>query len=576
MQKRNGSIKDKFYLTFVKLLGMSALIMSFAITLAAILFTQSQIDLAIQDLEDGLIEKGNTLVKNNSLALLGMVEDNAISAVQELVIATVKEDKDIIYGIFMDVEGRAWVNEDAQLGVGINNMPQLDDPMSTWASNLRQEASRRYVHQLGEVIEFAAPIFFDNSERLGTIRYGLQTEGLRIKAEQIRTATLTSLYKGLTLLLVGTLVIFALGMYLSKRAAASIASPIKQLASAANRISQGDYTQTVVLDTDCEVMDLANSFESMRQTIREYTDNLEHLVEERTKQLKVAQEQAVNNAHKAGMAEIATGVLHNIGNILNSAIISAHMLQETAGKSSVSSLVKANDLLENITHNINNAISDIPKVEKLFDYYAFLEKDLSEENEFIKSHISRLLDKLQLISQSITAQLEYAKTTFDVLVPVDLCKIIDTAVSLNQASLNENGIEVEKGYDSYPIILGHKNKALHIFVNLITNARDAMIDRAPDEKKIIFHVYSQSDAVCVTIRDTGKGIKSENLDKIFNYGFTSKKNSYGFGLHSCANYMEEMQGGIVVESDGEGKGATFSLTFRCASEEDLRRGAIDG
>lgn len=575
IQKRDGSIKDKFYLTFVKLLGLSAVVMSIAITVAATLFTQSQIELAIQDLEDGLIEKGNTLVKNNSIALLSMVEDNAISAVQELVVATVEQDKDLIYGIFMDTDSRAWINEDAQLGVGINKLPILDDAMSQWAGSLNQSAFQRYQHARGEVIEFAAPIVVDAVERLGTIRYGLQTESLRAKGEQIRSATLASLYKGLALLLVGSLIVFAFGTVLSKRAAASIASPIKQLALAANTISQGDYTQTIAIETDCEVMDLANSFESMRQTIQEYTDNLEHLVEERTKQLKVAQEQAVSNAHKAGMAEIATGVLHNIGNILNSAIISAHMLQETAGKSSVSSLVKANDLLENITHNINSAISDIPKVEKLFDYYAYLEKDLSEENEFIKSHINRLLDKLQLISQSITAQLEYAKTTFDDLVPVDICKIIDTAVSLNYAALRDHDIEVVKNYEAGPVIMGHKNKVLHIFVNLITNARDAMNGMAR-EKKISVSVSIDRETVKVIIKDTGKGIDADKLEKIFNYGFTSKSNSYGFGLHSCANYMEEMQGGIEATSDGENSGATFLLTFQRAGEEDLKRGVVDG
>lgn len=576
MSKRYGSIKDKFYLTYVKLLGMAVVVMSIAITIAATLFTQSQIELAIQDLEDGLIEKGNTLVKNNSIALQGMVEDNAITAVQSLVVATVNEDKDIIYGIFLDADNRAWVTDDGQVGVGIHNMPVLDDAISQWASELPGVAFRRYEHRSGEVIEFAAPIMIEEGERLGTIRYGVQTKSLRLKSEHIREATLLSLYKGLALLVAGTAIVFVLGIYFSKRAAASIASPIKQLAAAANTISQGDYTQTIAIETDCEVMDLAQSFESMRETIQKYTDNLEHLVAERTQQLEVAQEQAVSNAHKAGMAEIATGVLHNIGNILNSAIISAHMLQETAGKSSVGSLVKANDLLESITHGINNAMADIPKVEKLFDYYAYLEKDLSEENEFIKSHINRLLDKLQLISQSITAQLEYAKTTFDCLVPVDLCKIIDTALSLNNVSLKDNGITFETHFHAHPVIMGHKNKALHIFVNLITNARDAMAEQGPGQKHITIDVTVEDGKTLVTIRDTGKGIKAENLERIFNYGFTSKTNSYGFGLHSCANYMEEMQGGIVAHSEGENKGACFTLTFQNASEEELRRGAVDG
>jgi signal transduction histidine kinase len=70
--------------------------------------------------------------------------------------------------------------------------------------------------------------------------------------------------------------------------------------------------------------------------------------------------------------------------------------------------------------------------------------------------------------------------------------------------------------------------------------------------------------VSIIVRDNGIGIPPENLIKIFNHGFTTKRDGHGFGLHSGANAAKEMGGSLTAESNGPGLGATFTLELPVA------------
>ncbi len=276
------------------------------------------------------------------------------------------------------------------------------------------------------------------------------------------------------------------------------------------------------------------------------------------KKFKTAQKELLAQAHLAGMAEIATGILHNVGNILNSLKVSAQLIQEVLRKSSIDGFKNANQLLNEHADNLNDFFRHNPKGKKLLLYYQTLEEKFEGDNNKIISYMSRLFDKIQEISDVVAAQQDYAGAP-SFLEELDVSVIIDSVLVIESEIMEESYISVEKEYTNVPKIVAQKTKFLHILVNLFKNARNAMTESS--SKKLSVRVDCNDRTVFIRVKDTGMGIPQKDITKIFAYGYTTMKDGLGFGLHNCANYMTEMGGKIWAESDGKGEGATFVLEF---------------
>jgi signal transduction histidine kinase len=139
--------------------------------------------------------------------------------------------------------------------------------------------------------------------------------------------------------------------------------------------------------------------------------------------------------------------------------------------------------------------------------------------------------------------------------------LLEDALRLNEESLVRNSVTVDRDYDATaPTVTVDKHKVLEILVNLITNARHAVCDAARPDRKIRVRVAQTCNRrVSVEVQDNGVGIPQENLVRIFQHGFTTKKNGHGFGLHSGALAARQMGGSLTVNSEGPGQGATFKL-----------------
>jgi C4-dicarboxylate-specific signal transduction histidine kinase len=109
-----------------------------------------------------------------------------------------------------------------------------------------------------------------------------------------------------------------------------------------------------------------------------------------------------------------------------------------------------------------------------------------------------------------------------------------------------------------------KHKVLQILVNLVRNAKHALVDSGRKDKRLTVRVGPRGDErFAVSIDDNGIGIAPQNITRIFAHGFTTKKNGHGFGLHSGVLAAQEMGGSLTVESQGAGRGATFTLELPC-------------
>jgi signal transduction histidine kinase len=360
--------------------------------------------------------------------------------------------------------------------------------------------------------------------------------------------------------IVVSLGVFFLGAQAAKRQAHAITKPIIELTEATKSIVLGDYSAPLKVVSNDEIGILADNFDKMRTTVKEYTSNLESMVSERTKELKAAQKDLVEKAHKAGMADIAAGTLHNVGNILNSVRVSIEVISATTNDLPLQELTRANGLLRENMDKIETFILDDPRGKKLLLYYLQLEEPFKNANATMQQNIQRLIEKVNTISDVIAAQQNYAGVG-GLTEKVKLTDVIEDALLMQSGSIGRHKISVVKEYHDAPEILVQKTKLVHILVNLIKNAKDAMIGLDPGNKKLYISVQDEDGSIVIRVKDAGCGIRQENIKKIFSYGFSTKKDGHGFGLHSSVNYMKEMGGEMWAESEGEGKGAQFVLKF---------------
>ena len=143
--------------------------------------------------------------------------------------------------------------------------------------------------------------------------------------------------------------------------------------------------------------------------------------------------------------------------------------------------------------------------------------------------------------------------------PVDLVELVEDALKINDAGLIRHGIEVVREFDEVQQIVTERHKVMQILVNLISNAKHALRDSDQEDKIMTLVVTADQESVRVQVCDNGIGIVPEHLTKIFNHGFTTKKEGHGFGLHSSALAAQELGGSLSVHSDNAGLGATFTL-----------------
>lgn len=274
-----------------------------------------------------------------------------------------------------------------------------------------------------------------------------------------------------------------------------------------------------------------------------------------------AQGQLVDAAHKSGMADMATGVLHNIGNILNSVNLAGEEIHRISSASKISGLLKANDLLLQHQEDRGEFLTQDARGQKLPDYFIKMGKVLSDEINEINKESKELIKKTTMMKEVISTQQAYAKSGFH-SEQLNLSHLVEDALKIQEASLKKWGVKLEKNYADIPECTGQKSKLLQVITNLVKNAKEAMNDNdqynRPKEMRIDIGMNNDK-SVYLTIKDNGCGINEQQLTKIFNHGFTTKETGHGFGLHTCANAMTEMKGTLKVESEGLQKGATFTV-----------------
>lgn len=290
-------------------------------------------------------------------------------------------------------------------------------------------------------------------------------------------------------------------------------------------------------------------------------------------QIATVHKQLVDASRLAGMAEIATNVLHNVGNVLNSVNISAGLVSERLHNSKLKGLERAIGLLDENAGDLANYLANDPRGKLLPAYLRELALTLRAEQLAMADDLAMLVRSVDHIKEVIATQQSYAGAP-RLLEPVDVGELMDDALRMNAGALTRHGVEVVKTLAELPALMLDRHRMLQILVNLISNAKQALNgleDRAPCIRLDATLAGEEPGRVLhIAVSDNGEGIATQNLARIFSHGFTTRSNGHGFGLHSCVLAAQEMGGVLRVHSDGVGRGATFTLDIPVDSLEGSR------
>lgn len=280
-------------------------------------------------------------------------------------------------------------------------------------------------------------------------------------------------------------------------------------------------------------------------------------IKEAEAKLEDAHRQLVEASRHAGMAEVATNVLHNVGNVLNSANVSASLVAEQLRRLKVGAVSTVAGLLTEHAPDLATYLSADPKGSKVTRYLAALGTDLEHARDAMIGELEHLRQNIDHIREIVSTQQRLAKAC-GVREQVALTDLVEDALRLQGPELRQHRIRVTRDFRADPRLILERHKVLQILVNLVQNAVHACRDAAREDPQVTVRV-EQDGLARITVSDNGVGIPAENLTRIFAHGFSTKPGGHGFGLHGSALAARELGGELRAQSEGPGLGAVFTL-----------------
>lgn len=358
-----------------------------------------------------------------------------------------------------------------------------------------------------------------------------------------------------------TIVLAALVVVFTYIMAEGITVPLKSLIGSASTIAQGNFSQRVPIRSSDEVGMLASTFNEMaralsiRETqLQELNRNLETMVRDRTMELEnshealkrayldlqSAQEQLIQTEKMASLGQLVAGIAHEIKNPLNFIYGNTGFLEDYTQK--LQGLVESFESLSSLSPEDRALIAERQQA----IHYAFIKEDL-------KILIDNFAEGARRINAIVTDLRSFSRMDSDVVNEVDLHASIEMSLNLLRNQY-KNRVEIHKEYGDIPRIRGYAGKLNQVFMNLLSNAFQAI----QGEGDVWIRTRRAENSVEVEIEDTGGGIAKEHLSRIFEPFFTTKPVGQGTGLGLSISYgIIEQHGGRIHVTSAQQEGATF-------------------
>jgi two-component system, NtrC family, sensor kinase len=355
-------------------------------------------------------------------------------------------------------------------------------------------------------------------------------------------------YAVLASLLGGFLIIGVAGWIIQRK----VIGPLQEVATHADRLGRDDDLKARLnLNRPDEIGSLGRSIDSMIASIEE------------------SRKIVLDSAHKAGMADVASEVLHNVGNVVNSANTSIEVLEAKLLHSHVDGLERAARLLGEQAPHAAEFFAKDPRAPKLINYIAQLSQSSQKERAESAQLIAKLATSINHIRTIVAMQQEHSKGA-EFSQEVNLRELVRETLLLKQDRITVANIDVQLQMDEIPLLLTNKSKLNQVLLNLVKNAVEAMEDNSTRDQTLLIRAKVFEGGVALEIRDRGPGIAPENLAKIFEHGFSTKETGMGIGLHYCANAIRSLGGRIKVVNCEPPWGASFQIWLPCIKIQNLK------
>ncbi|KFE70243.1 hypothetical protein DB31_5285 [Hyalangium minutum] len=303
---------------------------------------------------------------------------------------------------------------------------------------------------------------------------------------------------------------------------------------------------------------LYTELQKAEAALRHANEDLERRVDERTRELTQAQSQLVETARMVGMAEVATNVLHDVGNALTSIVVDSGLMRQSLASSRMGRMKQVSALLEDHRHDLPRFFARDPRGAHLVDYLSGLAQELTQEQTSLQATLDNMNKNISRVRAIIQMQQTYATST---VLPeeCELAELLDDALRLHQGAMERAGIQVTRELKPLPRVKVDRYKVLQILFNLFSNACTALESKPPADRYLEIRLEARGGWVRIQVRDSGVGIAPDVKPRLFNQGFSTRKDGQGIGLHSSAIAAQLIGGRLTLESEGRDQGATATL-----------------
>jgi C4-dicarboxylate-specific signal transduction histidine kinase len=289
--------------------------------------------------------------------------------------------------------------------------------------------------------------------------------------------------------------------------------------------------------------------------------SLKNEIEERKRmeaEVSRVHRQLVDASRQAGQADVASSVLHNVGNVLNSVNISASILSEHIRKLRLGNLGKAAQLMRERRGDLVQFLTQDARGRQLPDYLGVLSEQLSAQQAAMLAEMQELTGSIDHIKEIVSMQQSLASFG-SVIEKVPVVELVENALKMHVGAFQRHGLHLVRDYQDRSEITVDRHKVLQILVNLLHNAKYACEESNVPDKRVTVRTCREGDRIRIEVSDNGIGIPAENMKRLFTHGFTTRRNGHGYGLHSSVLAARELGGDLTAHSDGHLTGATFTL-----------------
>jgi len=529
-----------------------------------------------RDLRAGLESKASGV----AVALQGEVSEAAISedysSVVDHAMQVLNGDKSVDFLVITKNDGVSVVVERN----GWRMVPKSD---RYWYPEMRLPFSELGVVPMfnRRVFHYAVPFDY-SSIQWGWIHVGLSLDSYDQSSRQVNLRT------GILAVVCILISLIASVLY-----AGRFVRPILELQAVVERVAGGDLTARADIGSRDEIEQLAHAFNGMAdmilhrdQELSEGKRDLELRVTERTQELREqiiardsalaelaeAQKRLIDLSRISGMAEVATGVLHNVGNVLNSVNVSATIVGDHLRELRISQIGELVNVLEDHKKELSDFVTNDPRGQRVLPYMGRLARHMEQDRDQPGKEVASLAQHITHIKGIVAMQQTYARAS-SVYEKIALTDLLEDALSITRPTMERHGVALHIESEDLPPITTDRHKVLQILLNLMRNAKDAVKESGRPNRQITVRMLRVSEErVAISVADNGIGIPQANLVRIFSHGFTTKRDGHGFGLHSGALAAKQIGGSLTAESQGTNAGATFTLELPIqASGTDVER-----